>query len=247
MENLGLSLGYLLVQICMFAIAILVISAWVIKPLLGVLEKRRVTIAKGLEDARIASEARENAENEAEKIIKTAQAKATEIVREASDRAEAVAREIKAQVDGELSKSRENAKAEMEGERSVLLGNLRSQVIALSIAGAQKLIGQSLMQDEKRQQALLEEFFSGVKGGKVVILEGEALQGTEAQVTSALPLREEEKAQVQAELLQKLGKGAVIKYHVDPNIMGGIIIRVGDRVIDGSIASQLADLKQTLF
>ncbi len=247
MENLGLNLGYLLVQICMFAIAILVISAWVIKPLLGVLEKRRFTIARGLEDARIASEARENAENEADKIVKTAQAKATEIVREASDRAETAAREIKAQADAELAKNRENAKAELEGERSVLLGSLRSQVITLSIAGAQKLIGESLMQDEKRQQALLEEFFSGVKGGKVVILEGETLSGTEAQVTSALPLRDEEKSRVQSELLQKLGKDAKITYTVDPNILGGIIIRVGDRVIDGSISSQLADLKQTLF
>ena len=247
MENLGLNLGYLLVQICMFAIAIIVISAWVIKPLLGVLEKRKLTIAKGLEDARIASEARENAENEAEKIVKNAQSKAADLVREASDRAEAAVREIKAQADAELAKNRENAQAELETERSVLLGNLRSQVITLSIAGAQKLIGESLIQDEKRQHALLEEFFSGVKGGKVVILEGETLQGTDAQVISALPLREEEKSRVQAELLQNLGKDAVIRFSVDPNILGGIIIRVGDRVIDGSVASQLADLKQTMF
>jgi len=247
LENLGLNLGYLLVQICMFAIAIIVISAWVIKPLLGVLEKRKLTIAKGLEDARIASEARENAENEAEKIVKNAQSKAADLVREASDRAEAAVREIKAQADAELAKNRENAQAELETERSVLLGNLRSQVITLSIAGAQKLIGESLIQDEKRQHALLEEFFSGVKGGKVVILEGETLQGTDAQVISALPLREEEKSRVQAELLQNLGKDAVIRFSVDPNILGGIIIRVGDRVIDGSVASQLADLKQTMF
>jgi F-type H+-transporting ATPase subunit b len=231
----------------MFAIAIIVISAWVIKPLLGVLEKRKLTIAKGLEDARIASEARENAENEAEKIVKNAQSKAADLVREASDRAEAAVREIKAQADAELAKNRENAQAELETERSVLLGNLRSQVITLSIAGAQKLIGESLIQDEKRQHALLEEFFSGVKGGKVVILEGETLQGTDAQVISALPLREEEKSRVQAELLQNLGKDAVIRFSVDPNILGGIIIRVGDRVIDGSVASQLADLKQTMF
>jgi F-type H+-transporting ATPase subunit b len=231
----------------MFAVAFVVINAWVIKPLLEVLEKRKVTIAKGLEDARIASEARENAENEADKIIKKAQAKATDIVRDASDRADTVSREIKAQADAELSKTREDTKLEMEQERTVMLGNLRNQVIALSMAGAQKLIGESLMQDEKRQHALLEEFFSGVKGGKVVVLEGKPLSGSEAEVTSALPLTDDEKKRVQSELLQNLGKDAQVNFRVDPAILGGIIIRVGDRVVDGSVASQLGEMKQNLF
>ncbi|MBI9050978.1 MAG: F0F1 ATP synthase subunit B [Anaerolineaceae bacterium] len=247
MENLGLNLGYLLVQIFMFAIAIITINAWVIKPLMEVLEKRKMTIAKGLEDARVASEARENAETEAQKIIKEAQAKATELVRAATDRADAAAREIKSEAEVELTKTRENAKTELEQERSVMLGNLRSQVIALSLAGAQKLIGESLMKDEKNQKALLEEFFSGVKGGKVVVLEGTSLSGSEAEVTSALPLNEVEKKRVQDEILKDLGKDAQIIFRVDPGILGGIIIRVGDKVVDGSVASQLNELKQTLL
>jgi F-type H+-transporting ATPase subunit b len=247
LENLGLSLGYLIVQILMFAITAIVINAWVIKPLLGVLEKRRATIAMGMEDARVAAEARANAEEQAAKIVKDAQAKATEIVRDASDRAEAAVREIKAEADADIAKSRENVKQELEQERSVLLGNLRSQVITLSMSGAQKLIGESLMQDEKHQRALLDEFFSGVKGGKVVVLSGKTLSGSEAEVTTALPLTADEKTRVQSEILQNLGKEAKLNFRIDPNILGGMVIRVGDRVIDGSIASQLANLKQTLI
>ncbi len=53
-------------------------------PISGLLEKRRETIARGLEDARIAAEARANAEKEAaEEIISEAQAKANQIVSDA--------------------------------------------------------------------------------------------------------------------------------------------------------------------
>ena len=247
MENLGLNLGYLIVQIFMFGIAVVVIYAWVIKPLMDVLDRRRVTIARGLEDARVAAEARDNAEHEAKKIIEDAQAKAAAIVREATDRADKAVREIKAEAEAEIAKSKENAKHELEQEHAVLLGNLRNQVVALSIAGAQKLIGDALLQDEKRQKALLDEFFSGVKGGKVVVLEGTTLSGSEAEVISALPLKDDEKKSVHDVLLKDLGKDAQIKYRVDPGILGGIILRVGDKVVDGSVATQLAELKQNLL
>ena len=241
-----MSLGYLIVQILMFAIAIIVINEWVIKPLLGMLEKRRITIAKGMEDARVAAEAREHAEDEANRIITEAQEKATEIVREASDRAEAVAREIKASTDAEIARNRENAKLELEQERSIILGNLRNQVVTLSIAGAQKLIGDSLSNDEKWQRSLLDEFFSGVKGGKVVVLEGEMISGADAEIVTALPLNEDEQEHVKSDILQNLDQQAKISFKVDPTILGGMIIRVGDRIIDGSIASQLSSLRQSL-
>ena len=61
MEALGLNLGYLFVQIFNFLIIFIVLRAWVFKPIMGLLEKRRTAIAQGLEDARIAAEARANA------------------------------------------------------------------------------------------------------------------------------------------------------------------------------------------
>ena len=45
------------------------------------LEKRRLTVAQGLEDARIAAEARANAEKEAAEVVAEAQAKAAEVLR----------------------------------------------------------------------------------------------------------------------------------------------------------------------
>lgn len=244
MDKLGINLGYLIVQIFNFIIMYLVLKKWVFGPVLGMLEKRRQAIAQGLEDARVAAEARANAEKEAEKIIAEAQAKAAQIVREASERAETVAREIKAAAEAEAAKAREQALAEVEAERNRMLGVLRSQVAALAIAAAQKLVGEAL--DEQRQHALIQEFFSGVKGGKVTVLDDvENVQGTEAEVISALPLTEEEQETIKKDVLSKTGAQAVT-FRVDPSILGGLIIRVGDKVIDGSVAGQLQLLREKL-
>ncbi|KPL84267.1 hypothetical protein SE15_03745 [Thermanaerothrix daxensis] len=245
MEKLGINLGLLFVQILSFVIMFVVLRAWVFKPLMAQLEKRRKIVAQGLEDARVAAEARANAEKEAHQIIAEAQAKAAEIVREATERAEAVAREIRAAQEEELRKQREQVLAELEQERHRMLSEMRGQIAALAIAATQKLIKETL--DEQRQRALLEEFFSGVRGGKVVVLENETLaSGGAAEVTSALPLTPEEQEVVKRDILARLGGSASVTFRVDPSILGGLIVRVGDRVIDGSVAGQLQNLRQHL-
>lgn len=244
MEALGINLGYLFVQIFNFAILFVVLRAWVFKPIIGVLDKRRQTIAQALEDARIAAEARANAEKDAQAILAKAQQEASQRVREASERAEKVALEIKADAEHEAEAIREAAKTEAEQAKLQQLGELRGQVGALAIAAAQKLIGETL--DEKRQHALIDEFFSGVRGGKVTVLEGVSASGASAEVTTALPLSETEQAAVKRDVLSKLGSSATTSFLVDPSILGGMVVRVGDKVLDGSVAGKLENLRQTL-
>jgi len=243
LDQLGLNLGYLLLQIFNFLILFVILRAWVYKPILGLLDKRRQNIAQGLEDARVAAEARASAEKEAAKIIADAQAEASKVVREANERAQDVAKEVKAEAEAEAAKAQEDALAEAEAERNRILGDLRGQVAALSISATQKLVGEAL--DEQRQRALLDEFFSGVKSGKVVVLEDTNFKGEAAEVTSALPLTDQEQETVKAEVLAKVGAQAVT-FRVDPTIMGGLIIKVGDKVMDGSVAGKLEGLRQNL-
>ena len=54
MQALGINLGYFLVQLLNFLIVLLILRAWVYRPFLEMLERRRTTIAQGLEDARLA-------------------------------------------------------------------------------------------------------------------------------------------------------------------------------------------------
>lgn len=243
MEGLGINLGYLLVQIFNFAIMFVVLKEWAYKPILKMLDERRATIEKSLEDARVAAEARANAEKEAERIVAEAQAKAGQIVRDATERAEEAARDVRAAAEAEAAKIRESALADVESERNRILADMRGQVAALAMAAAQKLVGDAL--DEKRQRALLDEFFAGVKSGKVTVLDDAELKGAEAEVVSALPLTDAEKETVKKDVLAKTGAEKVT-FRVDPSILGGIIIKVGDQVVDGSMAGQLESLRQSL-
>jgi F-type H+-transporting ATPase subunit b len=237
MEALGINFGLLIIQIIAFFIVFLTLNAWVYKPMLDMMESRKQKIAQGLEDARVASEARANAEKEAAKVLAEAQAEAGKVVREATERAASAGKDVKAAAEAEAAKSREAAMAEAELERNRILGDLRGQVAALAIAAANKLVGETL--DEKKQRALIDEFFSGVKGGKVVVADN--LTGDSAEVTSALPLTSDEQQAVKKSVSVK-----EVSFKVDPSILGGLVIKVGDKVLDGSVAGKLDGLRQTL-
>ncbi len=244
MEKLGINLGFFLFQVFNVSVLIVLLYAFAYKPVLKMLSDRKNKIAQGLEDARVAAEARANAEKEAAKVLADAQSKAAGIVKDATERAEKVGNELKAAAEADLAKQREAALVESQAERERILGDLRGQVAALSIAAAQKLIGASL--DEHRQHSLINEFFSGVKAGKVVVLEGAALSGASADVTSAVTLTAEEKEVVKKDVLSKLGSQATVTFRVDPTILGGLVIKAGGKVLDASVAGQLESLKQSL-
>jgi F-type H+-transporting ATPase subunit b len=237
MEALGINLGLLIVQIIAFAIVFLTLNAWVYKPMLDMMESRKQKIAQGLEDARVAADARANAEKEAAKILAEAQAEAGKVVREATERAASAGKDVKAAAEAEAAKVQAAKLAEVEAERNRILGDLRGQVAALAIAATNKLVGETL--DEKKQRALIDEFFSGIKGGKVVVADG--LTGDAAEVTSALPLTSAEQDSVKKSVTVK-----EVSFKVDPAILGGLVIKVGDKVLDGSVAGKLEGLRQAM-
>lgn len=89
--------------------------------------------------------------------------------------------------------------------------------------------------------------------GQAVVVEGEylkmlnRLRGVEvAFVTTAIPMNEAEEAQLKARLNQITGKQVTIKAEVNPDILGGVVARVGDTLIDGSIKTRLEALRKAL-
>lgn len=244
MAALGINLGFFIFQVLNFIIVVVLLYAWAYRPMINALESRKQKIAQGVEDAQIAAEARANAEKDAREIIAKAQAEASQKVREATERAEAAAREVLAQAEVAAAKAREDALAEAAQERDRMLADVRGQIAALAMAATHRLIKETL--DEKRQHQLIDEFFSGVKAGKVLVLEDARIAGSSAEVTSALPLTEPEQEAVKRDILSRIGSQATVTFRVDPSILGGLVIRVGDKVLDGSVAGQLENLRQGL-
>ena len=233
MEALGINLGYLLTQILGITALLLILSAFVYKPMLRVLDERKARIAKGLEDARQASIARENADMEAKRILDEARAEAANLRREAVVAAESAGKDVEAKARDDARAIVANAQADATEERNRILADLRGQVAAISIAAANRLVGDSL--DEKRQHQLINDFFSRVPAGV------SELQGEKAEVTSALPLTDAEKQSA----VKMLGVQDV-QFKVDPSILGGLVVRVGDRVVDDSVSNRMSALQESL-
>ncbi len=75
----------------------------------------------------------------------------------------------------------------------------------------------------------------------------EAFGRVEVDIFTAGPLGEEARSEIQRMVQSALGKEPVIHAYTDPKMIGGIKLRVGDRLIDGSVASKLRRLKDDLL
>ncbi|HKY49338.1 MAG TPA: ATP synthase F1 subunit delta [Acidimicrobiia bacterium] len=67
-----------------------------------------------------------------------------------------------------------------------------------------------------------------------------------AEIRSAVPLETEVVQRLSAALSRATGKDLELKVIVDPTVLGGIVARVGDVVIDGSVAHSLASLREAM-
>lgn len=69
----------------------------------------------------------------------------------------------------------------------------------------------------------------------------------DAEITSAIQLPQAQQDQILQQLRAKYGPGVETRFVVDPQILGGLIIRVGDKVIDDSVRSRLAAVQQRML
>ncbi len=67
-----------------------------------------------------------------------------------------------------------------------------------------------------------------------------------AVVTTTIPLDDEDKLSLEKRLGAIVGKKVVIKSEVDASLIGGIVARIGDKLLDGSIRSRLEALKRNM-
>ena len=69
---------------------------------------------------------------------------------------------------------------------------------------------------------------------------------TEAEVTSARHLNDDEVAELKAMLKAKLGKEPRLQSRIDPTLLGGLVVKVGSRMIDSSLRTKLDSLRMAM-
>lgn len=229
---LGINGGFLLAQWVNFGIIFVALTALLWRPIMNHLDARTAKIKQGIEDAAAAANARRNAEAEAEKILAQAQKEVSLKVGEGQTRAEEVARQVEAEARREAEKILADARAASTVARDAELAGLRGQVTAIAVAISQRLLGETI--DEKRQKKLVSDFLTTVPA------DAKNLTGA-VEVVSAMPLDADEQSKVKSAI------GAQnATFSVDPSILGGLVIRAGGRVIDGSVKNNLNALASRL-
>ncbi len=83
---------------------------------------------------------------------------------------------------------------------------------------------------------------------RVVAALGASLRGEtgpqSADITSAIELGDDAQERIRARLTEQYGEDIVFNFDVDPSLMGGLRIRVGDQLIDNSVANRLMALRE---
>lgn len=141
-----------------FAVFLILLYVFALRPVSELLEDRRSRIEQGLKDAEQARVDRENAEAERVSTLAEARKEANEIL----TRAQKVAQDSRdadiAATKEELERMRERATDEIEAEKQRAISELRGEVADLALAAAGRVVGESM--NDERQRRLVREFLS---------------------------------------------------------------------------------------
>jgi F-type H+-transporting ATPase subunit b len=145
----------IIAQALSFAILIWFTAKFVWPPLLAAIEARQKTIADGLADAERAKHDLEMAAKRSADLLREAKEKAGEIVASGEKRASEIIEQAKAQAKVEGDRIVAGAKAEVDQEVFRAKEQLRTQVSAIALAGAGKILGREI--DAKAHNDLLDK------------------------------------------------------------------------------------------
>jgi len=158
LEELGLDIGLLLSQAVNFVLLVILLSAFLYRPVLAKLEERASRIKKGMEDADRAEQLLADTKKHYEEEMERARSEAHELVERATLSAQQERQEILAQARQEahqlVLRAQQQAQHELE-EGRITLGQ---QVIDLALAAASRVMQENL--DDDKQHSLIQAFIA---------------------------------------------------------------------------------------
>ena len=150
--NIGLTL---IGQSIAFVVFVLFCMKYVWPPIIAALDERKKKIADGLAEAERGFKQQELAEKNAEHKVSEARQQATDILNQAQKRANEIVEDAKQVATEEGNRIKEAAHAEVEKEVHRATEQLRVQVSAIAVAGAERILKKEI--DARAHQDILDE------------------------------------------------------------------------------------------
>ncbi|GAA5218713.1 F0F1 ATP synthase subunit B [Corallincola platygyrae] len=131
-------------QMISFAVFVWFCMKYVWPPIMAAIEERQNRIADGLADADRAEKSLELAQEKSKDQLKVAKQQAHEIIEQANKRKNQIIEEATEEAQSERAKIIAQGQAEIEAERNRAKEELRQQVAALAVSGAERILERSI-------------------------------------------------------------------------------------------------------
>ncbi|HYU18542.1 MAG TPA: F0F1 ATP synthase subunit B [Chloroflexota bacterium] len=162
LSNLGLNLPGFLWHTFNFLLLIFLLSRFLYRPVVGMLDDRQRRIRESMERAEQVRLAAERAEQERQAQLAEARRQIQELLTQATQMAERIQSDARRDAHEQAQRIVERAKQEAEAERAQSMAELRREVANLAVMAAERVISRSL--DDQTHRQLVQEFLDGADG-----------------------------------------------------------------------------------
>lgn len=151
MEALGIDLKLLIAQIINFGILFFLLSKFAYKPILNILEERRMKVEQGIKDSEEAGKRLAEAEAEAEKIQEKAYKDANEILKNAKAAATEEASQIVKKASDQADRVMKGAKEEAASAKDKVMAEAKKEISDVVVIALDKIVGSELTVEQKNK------------------------------------------------------------------------------------------------
>lgn len=156
-----LEIGQVLTQILAFLIMLWILKRFAWKPLLGIMEERKEKITQEFDLIEQRKQEAEQLNEKYQNKLKALESEAGAKIQDAVDKGRRLAEEIQTEANQQAKEMLRKAKTEIDGEIKKAKGQLKQDVIKISIAATQKILEENL--DDQKQAQLIAKFVEEVK------------------------------------------------------------------------------------
>ena len=223
----------ILIQIVTFALIIIFLRWLLYSHISRALKRLQQLNQQNLEKEKALKEELERAKREAARQIEEGKKEAEILKGQAKEEAEKVREEMVAQARKEAKRLINEATRECQRKMTELTLEMQEKAIYLARDMIRYIFTDKGQQDLHAR--LIDELIGEIKG-----LEKEKLraQGKQAELICAYPLSDDQKKNLKTVLTSKLNRDISLTEKIDPEIIAGLIVRLGGFVIDGSIRNK---------
>lgn len=155
LSTLGINWALLLAQMVNFAIVLFVLSKFVYRPLLQVIDQRREAIRKAAEDVERIAHQKEQMERTRQEMLKKADSEAGVILEHAKTEAEAMRKDILENAQKQAAQILDRGEKQLEGERARVFGEVQEVLATTIMTMTEKILRREFTADD--QKRLLQE------------------------------------------------------------------------------------------